>query len=272
MTNNKSAKGTLILAATLLAVLAFAACSDNLTGFNKYFSGRTLTINVVEIDRAPEIRYAYTDPADPGKVTRYWRLLPSEPNLELVLVRMKVENHKAVKAVFELDVQSAQLRDFTLGAYFPINLWDRTYEDLRNQAQVTIRMEHGECKHIYISEGTTVGWLNEDEAAQFVTLEMGGQNFTAINPGETYFKEFSAPGQVDYKCSTDGIDGKVAQVVVVSKDGGKQVKENFREFIFGSFDLRMGMGIEGWVVFEAPIGTKFRDLRWLAGDSITVTF
>jgi len=51
MTNIKSAKGTLILAATLLAVLAFAACSDNLTGFNKYFSGRTLTINVVEIDR-----------------------------------------------------------------------------------------------------------------------------------------------------------------------------------------------------------------------------
>ena len=25
-------------------------------------------------------------------------------------------------------------------------------------------------------------------------------------------------------------------------------------------------------VFEAPEGTKFRDLRWLAGDSITVTF
>ena len=64
----------------------------------------------------------------------------------------------------------------------------------------------------------------------------------------------------------------MAQVVVVSKDGGKQVKENFREFIFGSFDLRMDMGIEGWVVFEAPKGTKFRDLRWLAGDSITVTF
>jgi len=69
MININSPKRTLILAATLLAVLAFAACSDNLTGFNKYFSGRTLTINVVEIDR------------------------PSAPGLELVLVRMKVENH-----------------------------------------------------------------------------------------------------------------------------------------------------------------------------------
>jgi hypothetical protein len=32
------------------------------------------------------------------------------------------------------------------------------------------------------------------------------------------------------------------------------------------------MGIDGWMVFEAPKGTKFRDFRWRAGDSITITF
>ena len=90
MININSPKRTLILAATLLAVVAFAACADKLTGFNNYFSGRTLTINVVEIDRAPEIRYATIDPEE---VIRHWRLLPSAPGLELVLVRMKVENH-----------------------------------------------------------------------------------------------------------------------------------------------------------------------------------
>jgi hypothetical protein len=32
------------------------------------------------------------------------------------------------------------------------------------------------------------------------------------------------------------------------------------------------MGVDGWMVFEAPKGTRFRELRWAAGDTVYVEF
>ena len=43
-------------------------------------------------------------------------------------------------------------------------------------------------------------------------------------------------------------------------------------FINGPFELAKDMGIEGWIIFEAPKDAKFRDFRWRAGDSLTITF
>ena len=43
-------------------------------------------------------------------------------------------------------------------------------------------------------------------------------------------------------------------------------------FIRGPVELEKGMGIEGWMVFEAPKGTEFREFKWRAGDSLTITF
>lgn len=268
----KSRKRTFCLAAALLTVFALVACSDNLSGLNKYYSGRTLHVNVVKIERAQEVRYATIDPE---QVIRHWRILPSAPGLELVMVRMKVENHTAINAVVDVDQQAAELRDFIQGSYFPINLSERIHQDLRNQAQVSVRMSLGQCfdpNQMYISPGTRVGWVNEDSVVQYVDLNGDGQNFTPIDPGETVFREFSTPGEMPYKCSADGIEGQTARVVVVADGGKKPVDERSFLFIDGSFQLARDMGIDGWVVFEAPEGTKFRDLLWRAGDSITITF
>ena len=268
----KSRKRIIILAAAMVAFLALAACSDNLSNLGKYYEGRTLHVSVVKIERAPEVRYATIDPE---QVIRHWRILPSAPGLELVLVRMKVENHKAINAVVDVDQRAAELRDFIQGSYFPINLSERLFQDLRNQAQVTVRMSQGQCfdpNQMYISQGTRVGWVNEDSVAHYVDLDGDGQNLAPVNPGETFFREFSTPGEVAYQCSADGTEGQAARVVVEADDGGKPADERSMRFIDGSFELARGMGIDGWVIFEAPEGTKFRDLRWRAGDSITITF
>ncbi len=37
-----------------------------------------------------------------------------------------------------------------------------------------------------------------------------------------------------------------------------------------AYELQKNFGLDGWMVFEAPKGTKFRDLRWRAGDSISI--
>ena len=78
MTDMKIRKRAFILAAAMVTVLAFTACADNLSGLNKYYSGRTLHVNVVKIDRATEVRYATIDPE---QVIRHWRILPSAPGL-----------------------------------------------------------------------------------------------------------------------------------------------------------------------------------------------
>ena len=41
-------------------------------------------------------------------------------------------------------------------------------------------------------------------------------------------------------------------------------------FLTGPFELKQGFGIDGWMVFEAPMGSKFRQLRWQAGDTVTI--
>lgn len=43
-------------------------------------------------------------------------------------------------------------------------------------------------------------------------------------------------------------------------------------FLVGSFKLDRGFSVDGWIIFETPIGTQFRSLRWRAGDSLTIPF
>ena len=48
-----------------------------------------------------------------------------------------------------------------------------------------------------------------------------------------------------------------------------------RTFVDGTseaFELRKGFGVDGWLVFEAPVGTKFYEFRWRAGDSLSIGF
>ena len=96
-----------LLTFAALAALWLVACSDTSTSFGRYFKGRTLHVAVMEIKQAPEVRYATIDPEE---VIRHYRLIPSEEDLELVLVRLKVENHTATSAVITVDQQGAELR------------------------------------------------------------------------------------------------------------------------------------------------------------------
>lgn len=78
------------------------------TSFGGFYKGRTLQLAVMEIKRAPEVRYATINPED---VIRHYRLIPSEQDLELVLVRLRVQNHTSTSAIFTVDQQGAELRD-----------------------------------------------------------------------------------------------------------------------------------------------------------------
>ena len=259
------------------ATMALAACSGDSSNLGKYYAGRTLHLNVLTIERVPELRYATIDPE---QVIRHWRIVPASDGLELILLRLKVENHTAISAIVDVDTQAAELRDFTRGTYFPLDLSNRLYKDMREQPQVTVRMSLGQCfdpNRMYVSPGATITWVNEDSEVNYVRLEPTDEAPAAVNPGETYSHTFGGPGTIDYECGAAGTPGEgltyePAQIIVEDADGEDAVEERSMVFIDGSFELLKDMGIEGFMVFEAPEGTKFRGISWRAGDSITINF
>ena len=78
-----------------------AACSDTSSSLGQYHEGRILLLNVLEMERTDELRYSTIDPTD---VMRKWRFKPTSDKNELLLMRLKVENHVAVNAVFVLSL------------------------------------------------------------------------------------------------------------------------------------------------------------------------
>ena len=151
---------TLLLALVSLAILALSGCSEASPAFGQFFSGRTLVISVVGIDRMSELRYTAAIEED---VPTYVRVAPSQEGLELVVVHLKVQNHTATSALLDVDRQALELE-----------------------------------------------------------------------PDGTF-------------AATKG-------------------------FIRGPVQLQRGMGLDGWMVFEAPPDTKFREFKWRAGDNLTITF
>ena len=187
---------SLFLTLVSLAILALVGCSDASPAFGQFFSGRTLVISVVGIERVPELRYT----VETGEQTvTYVRLAPSQEGLELVVVRLKVQNHTATSALLDIDRQGAELRDFLSNKYFPID----------------------------------VGALGQE---------------------------------VD---SPPDRGGRSAQVLELQPDGTFAPSKGF---IRGPVELKRGMGLDGWMVFEAPPDTKFREFKWRAGDNLTITF
>jgi hypothetical protein len=114
--------------------------------------------------------------------------------MELVLLRLKVENHTATSAIVNVDEEAAELRDFLRGTYRPLDVNERV-------------------------------------------------------------EEVSAPE-----------DPSVERPIVFLWN--RTVEDGTGE----AFELQKGFGVDGWMVFEAPKETKFRELRWRAGDSLTIEF
>ena len=176
--------------ALLLLVLTGIACSGASSSFGRYFSGETLVVSAVTMERARELHYSTINSE---QVARHYQLTPSEEDLELVLVRLKVENHTATRAIVNMELQAAELRDFFEVRYFSVNVSPR--EDGGRADQVD---------------------------------DLPGNTSWSVPPGQGFLR--------------------------------------------GAVELEKGTGLDGWVVFEAPEGTKFRELWWRSGDSIRIQF
>ena len=203
-----------ILVVSLL-MLVIAACSDVSSALGQRYRGKTLDVVIMGIERANQVAFPVTyrtggvktpsrcDPADPNdsaldqpltEETKHWEITPSSSELELVLLKLKVENHTATNAVVNIDERAAELRDFVQGKYLPINVNDTM-------------VEVGEPENPYDERSMVFLW-----------------------------NKLSSTGE------------------------GRAV------------ELRRGCGLEGWLLFEAPIDTKFREFKWVAGDSLTIDF
>ena len=188
--------------ALALALLAAAACADISPAIGKYYVGRTLHVSVAAMERADELLYSI--PAAEGAAQQYYRLTPTEPEQEFLLLRIQVQNHRATSAIVSIDGKAAELRDFFQGKYFPVNVNDRA-----EQTAAPERVDQLRAARCPIQQPSDLCFL---------------WNATF----------------------TDGSDR--------------------------AFDLQKGFGIDGWLIFEAPKDTQIRELRWRAGDSLSIEF
>ena len=185
-----------VLLLLFMAVLGLSACSETSPNIGQFFKGRTFHVSVAAMDRLPELRYSVAQ--SDGGLT-HLRIAPSEETMELVVLRVRVQNHTATSAVFTVDKEGAQLRDFDSTRYSPLDV---------------------------------------GESAE----------------------EVAAP---------PGPKSESRKVLELTPDG---TFDTNRGFIRGAIKLERGTGLDGWIVFEAPKETRFRDFRWRAGDSVTITF
>ena len=202
----------------LLALTPFllATCSETSSALGQYFQGRILLLNVLEMNRTDELRYSTIDPSD---VVRKWRMQPSEEGLELLLMRIKVENHIAVNAVFVADEQAAIIRDFFQNDYRPLNITNTVYLDRRGQTDATVTLEGGECTdhaRLVVNAGTKVQWVNNGDSASAIQFGAGvlpalGDDPVLIAPGGSVSHRFDQPGTFDYECSAGGSAGGSAE-------------------------------------------------------------
>ena len=196
---------SVIIPVILLFLMALAACAEASPSFGRYFRGRTLDLNVVSLERVPVLRYSLIDSE---QVVRHYQIVPSSKELELALVRLKVENHTATSAIVNIDGRAAELRDFLRGTYRPINVNER---------------------------------VEEVSAPE--------------NPGT----------ERRALCPQAGVPRHPRDICFlwneILEDGDPK-----------AFVLKKGFGLDGWLVFEAPKDSAFRELRWRAGDSLTIDF
>ena len=268
---------TLLWLFLALTPFVVAACTSTSDSLGQVHEGRIMMLTVLEMDRSDELRYSTIDPSD---VIRRWRIQPSKDGLELLLMRFKVENHVAVSAVFVADQSAAVLRGYFQDEYRPLRVTDTVYLDRRGQGDSTVTLVGGECvdhARIVVNAGTKVQWTNvgeTDSAIQFgpgVLPELGADP-VQIAPGGSVSHQFSQPGLFDYECSGGEDSPQRAQVLVEAADSVRGEKDNNILFLEDSFELPKGTAVDGWMIFEVPIDTKIRDLRWRAGDSITIRF
>ena len=191
----------LLLAALAVPLLAMVGCEDVSPALGKYYTGRTLHLSVVTMEREPEL--IYTLPRA-GEAPKYYRIAPEEDDQELLMLRVKVENHKATSAIVNIDQAAAEVRDFFHEKYFPIDVKERPQE------------------------------IDAPE-------NISGQRVARC--------PFQHPADLCFLWNTTYQDGSTR-----------------------AFELQQGFGVDGWLIFEVPKDAEIRELRWRAGDGLTIEF
>ena len=276
----------LVLVGTVL--VALTACTSDSSTFGQYKKGRTLHFSVVSLERTPELRYSTCDvlagssppTCDPEGVRRSWSISASTPDTELVLVRAKVENHTAVSTFVNVDRSSAELRDLANNTYFPLPVSDTALQDFRGESEALVSANLGECydgDRALVDVGSSVKWQNEAEEAQKIvfndpSVAVGQEGKAEVGPGGSLVHTFGQEGTYPYNCSGPEGTEWPAVLRVAEPESGSDYIDRTTRFLNGSFELLQGHGVDGFMIFEAPVDTQFRDMRWRAGDSILFNF
>ena len=93
-----------------------------------------------------------------------------------------------------------------------------------------------------------------------------------IAPGSSLSRTINQAGTYPYVCGSPGGTEWPAEIRAADPQVTYDYIDRTTTFLQGSFELAQGHGLDGFLIFEAPIGTEFRDARWRAGDSITFPF
>ncbi len=202
MFSKSSLKTSLVLFFSL-TLLAVVGCADVSPAIGKYYTGRTLHVSVVAMERAPEL--IYTLPRG-GEAPTYYRIAPEEESQELLMMRVKVENHKATSAIVDIDQGAAEVRDFFHDKYFPIDVKERPEE---------------------------IGTPENVAEQRVAKCPISDQQ----------------PRNLCFLWNTSYNDGTTK-----------------------AFELLQGFGVDGWLIFEVPKDVEIRELRWRAGDGLTIEF
>ena len=99
------------------------------------------------------------------------------------------------------------------------------------------------------------GWIKSDAGWGWVSNSIA-------KPAPTFGEQEEVPVPSGWK------DGPVRLIELQAGGNAPQGQG----FLAGSFQLPQTYEIDGWIVFEAPEDTEFRELRWRAGDNITILF
>ena len=255
-------------------VFGFAACSETSSTLGQFHQGRILILNVFEMERSEELRYSTIDTQN---VVRRWRIQPSDESQELLLIRLRVENHVALNTVVVADQQAVVLEGFFQDEFRPISVSETVFLDKRGQGDPTISLYDGECTNhprVVVNAGASVKWANVGDTESSIQFDTDvvtglGNDMVQIVPGGTVSTQFDQPGAFGYTCS--GAD-EPAQILVEDSNSVRGQHENNILFLEGSFNLPKDTSLDGWMIFDIPKGTEIKSLRWRAGDSITIRF
>ena len=191
---------------------------------------------------------------------------------------MLVENHTAVSAIVNVDRAAAELRDFANATYNPVSVDERVWQDFRGEPEAVVRVNLGQCfdgNRALIDPGTVVRWRSEADTAQYIAfddaaVDVGPGGRAELSAGGSLSHTFRQAGNYPYVCGVPDGAEQAAEIQVAADETDFVVRTVV--FLQGAFTLPRGNGVDGYMIFEAPAGTEFRDFRWRAGDSITIRF